>query len=193
MATAAPALGFEAIDREFRPKVLRYLARLAGPQQAPDLTQVTMLRVSEHLPRFRGESSLATWIYRIATNVAIDEGRRRSGVTESLDSILDAGAEAPPALQSDSAESCAARAEMSACVREFAGRLPAHYRAALVLTEVEGLSNAELAQALGVSVEAAKIRLHRARASLRRELSTGCTVLADERSEVACERRAVAR
>lgn len=187
----AGTLAFEAVHREFRPKVLRYLVRLAGQQDAPDLTQVTMIKVSEQLHRFRGESSLATWIHRIATNVAIDASRRRAHRADSLDALVEEGQEhgLPPALESVSAETSAARTEMNSCVREFVNRLPPHYHAVLVLSEVEGLSNAELAEVLGVSLEAAKIRLHRARASLRRELAAGCTVSADDQSDVACERR----
>lgn len=188
----SPAITFEHLHREFRPKVMRYLTKLVGPQEASDLTQVTMLKVSEHLTRFRGDSSLATWIYRIATNVAIDASRRSDPQTESLDALVE-GERAtglPPSLQSESAEHCAARTEMSACVREFVERLPARYRAVLVLSDVAGLSNAEAAEVLGVSVDAAKIRLHRARANLRHDLAGGCTVYPDGQSDLACERRA---
>jgi RNA polymerase sigma-70 factor, ECF subfamily len=192
METAS--IEFEAVHREFHPKILRYLSKMAGPQEAPDLTQIAMFKVSEHLSRFRGESSLATWIYRIATNVAIDAARRTDPQIDSLDVLLANEQEQglPSALQSESAENRAARTQMSACVREFVGRLPAHYRAVLILSDVEGLSNAEVADVLGVSLEAAKIRLHRARASLRRDLAAGCTVYTDGESEVACERRAAA-
>lgn len=189
------SITFEQVHREFRPKVMRYLTKLVGPQDAADLTQVTLLKVSEHLPGFRGDSSLATWIYRIATNVAIDATRRTDTHADSLDALLEGpgtGDPLPTALQSESAESCAARAEMSACVREFIGSLPAQYRTVLVLSDVEELSNAEIADALGVSIEAAKIRLHRARASLRRNLADGCTLYSDDRSEWACERRGAA-
>ncbi len=165
---AAPS--FEQVHREFRPRVLRYLSRLAGPQEAPDLTQVTMLKVSEHLAAFRGESSLATWVYRIATNVAIDAARASAPATESLDSLLQSCPDRSPApaLETESAEHSAQRAEMSDCVSEFVDRLPAHYRAVLLLSDVEGCSNREISQILALTVDAAKIRLHRARAALRR-------------------------
>jgi RNA polymerase sigma-70 factor (ECF subfamily) len=179
---------FEDVHREFRPKVLRYLSKLAGPQDAPDLTQIVMFKVSEHLPRFRGESSLATWIYRIATNVAIDAARGAAALADSLDSLLEDGLQGG-LPQVPSAESCAARSEMGACVREFVDRLPAHYGAVLVLSDVEGLTNAEIADVLGVSVDAAKIRLHRARASLRQDMAAGCTLYPDGQNELACARR----
>jgi RNA polymerase sigma-70 factor, ECF subfamily len=188
------APSFESLYREFRPKLLRHFARLAGAHEAADLTQVTMLKVSEHLPGFRGDASLATWIYRIATNVAMDRLRQRSPERVPLECSPadDAGDEVPAALQVDSAEAAAARNEMSACVREYVDALPEPYRAVLVLSEIEGLTNAEIARATGLSLDTVKIRLHRGRAALRERLQAGCTVQRDERNEVACDRRGAA-
>jgi len=62
---------FESIYQEFQPKLYRYLSNLVGENDAPDLTQSVLLKVSHSLEGFRGESSLATWIYRIATNTAM--------------------------------------------------------------------------------------------------------------------------
>lgn len=61
---------FDGIYREFQPRIHRYLCRLCGEADVQDLTQATFLKVSQSLDGFRGESSLATWIYRIATNTA---------------------------------------------------------------------------------------------------------------------------
>jgi len=185
---------FEAVDREFRPKLLRYLAGLVGSNEAADLTQVTMLKVSRHLAEFRGESSLATWIYRIATNVAFDRLRQREPERVSLDDAMedDAVTGVPDALQVASTETAAVRRQMSACVREFVDALPAHYRLVLVLSDIEGLTNSEIAGVAGVSLETVKIRLHRARATLRERLRAGCAIGRDDRNEVVCDRRRAA-
>jgi RNA polymerase sigma factor (sigma-70 family) len=66
----------DSIYREFQPKIYRYLSRLSGQTDATDLTQEVFLKVSQALDTFRGESSLATWIYRIATNTAYDHAAR---------------------------------------------------------------------------------------------------------------------
>jgi RNA polymerase sigma-70 factor, ECF subfamily len=194
MAQQAASLSFEAIHHEFRPKVLRYLAGFVGSDEAGDLTQITMLKVSEHLAHFRGEASLATWIYRIATNVAFDRLRQRSPEIVPLECGLDeeSAERVPPALQVDSAEAAAARLEMNGCLREFIEQLPAHERTVLLLSDIEGLSNDEIAVATGVTLATVKIRLHRGRARLRERLRSGCTVQRDERNEVACDRRRVA-
>ncbi|MBI4203532.1 MAG: hypothetical protein HY527_00780, partial [Betaproteobacteria bacterium] len=72
MATTSATLGFQAIHDRFRSRVFGYLTRLVGEAEAEDLTQAVMLKVSEGLPYFRGDSSLSTWIFRIATNAAMD-------------------------------------------------------------------------------------------------------------------------
>ncbi|UCG39563.1 MAG: sigma-70 family RNA polymerase sigma factor [bacterium] len=68
-------LEFQKIYTEFAPKLHRYFTRLTGERDAEDLTQETMVKVSQGLERFRGEASLSTWIYSIATNVARDRLR----------------------------------------------------------------------------------------------------------------------
>ncbi len=69
------ALDFHRVYDEFQPRIRRYLARLAGATEAEDLTQETFVRVHHALEGFRGDAALATWIYRIATNVATDRLR----------------------------------------------------------------------------------------------------------------------
>jgi len=68
-------LEFVTIYTEYHPKIQRYLTRLVGDYEAEDLTQEVFIRISQALPTFRGESKLSTWIYRIATNAALDRLR----------------------------------------------------------------------------------------------------------------------
>jgi RNA polymerase sigma-70 factor (ECF subfamily) len=75
---------FEEVYSEFQPKLYRYFVRLVGEREAEDLTQETMVKVNNALERFRGESSLSTWIYSIATNVARDRYRSAAHRAESL-------------------------------------------------------------------------------------------------------------
>lgn len=182
------SLDFERIHRDLRPRVLRYVARLVGEQDAQDVTQAVMLKVSEALPRFRGASSVATWVYRIARNAALDSLRRKAVEPILQPAPEDPGEDAAPSARAHSAEATAARAEASACIREFIARLPARDRAAIELSELEGFSNEEIAGRLGVSVGAVKIRLHRARARLREQLSTGCTFAREGDDDFACDR-----
>ena len=180
---AAPG-NFEQIYADYRPKVQRYLARMVGELEAEDLTQEVFMRINQALPSFRGESRLSTWIYRIATHAALD--RLRSPHYQAAD--LDFS----PARQAANGEAdlpdCNAwtgeptplvepqvyRKEMNACIQDTIRQLPEIYRTALVLSEIENLSNAEIAEVLGITLEAVKMRLHRARELIRKELFENC-------------------
>src|SRR3990170_1468520 len=180
------ALDFQHVYDEFQPRIRRYLARLAGPGEADDLSQETFARVSQALAGFRGEAALSTWIYRIATNVAFDRARSPGFQLQArtAEPAALAALGAAPTIEQD-----IARREMSECVRDYVDQLPADYRTVVVLSELEELPDREIAEVLGISLEAAKIRLHRARARLRQMLEQGCDVSRDERNELTCEPR----
>ena len=189
MATTSAALEFQAVHDRFRSRVLRYLTRLVGESEAEDLTQSVMLKVSEGLPGFRGDSSLATWIYRIATNTALDRLRRKTVQPSGAVEFDSDDADVAQVAQTPSAEITAIREEMSACIREFIERLPEHYKAVMVLSELEGFKNDEIAAILGLTLDTVKIRLHRAREKLRKALGIGCNFHRNEDGELACDRK----
>ncbi len=178
------ALEFERVYDEYHVRIRRYLVRLGGSADADDLTQETFVRVSRGLSGFRGDASLSTWIYRIATNVVHDRARRP-------DFQLHARAAEPGALSTLSTMPIVevARQEMSECVRDYVDQLPPEYRTVVVLSEFEELPDREIAAVLGISLEAAKVRLHRARARLRELLWVGCEFSRDERNQFTCEPR----
>jgi RNA polymerase sigma-70 factor (ECF subfamily) len=188
----APSVDFKSLHDQFRPRVLRYATRLVGDADAEDVTQSVMLKLSEGLSGFRGDSSISTWVYRIATNVAVDKLRHKA-----IQPLTDAGYEfdeddLPPAAQSPSVETTAIREEMSACISEFVARLPEKYKTVMVLSELEGFTNGEIAAILGLTLDTVKIRLHRAREKLRKDLEAGCNFYRDERAEFACDRKPAA-
>ena len=81
------------------------------------------------------------------------------------------------------------RQEMNGCIRDIIQTLPETYRSVIVLSELEGMSDSEIADILGLTLPAAKIRLHRARARLKKELTTACVFYRDDRHEFACDRK----
>jgi RNA polymerase sigma-70 factor, ECF subfamily len=180
------ARDFERVYDEFHARIRRYLARLGDPASADDLTQETFARVSHGLAGFRGEAALSTWIYRVATNVALDRVRSRGFQLDVRAAQPDAVAtlSTMPVIEDD-----IARREMSACVRDHIDQLPPDYRTVVVLSELEELPDREIAEVLGISLEAVKIRLHRARARLRQMLEQGCDFSRDEQNEFTCEPR----
>jgi len=80
------------------------------------------------------------------------------------------------------------RKEMSECVKEFIDRLPSDYKTVMLLSELEGFKNREIADILQVLLNTVKIRLHRARAMLKKELNDGCTFYHSEQNTLACDR-----
>jgi RNA polymerase sigma-70 factor, ECF subfamily len=187
----ASTVDFKAVHDHFRPRVLRFLTRLVGQSEAEDLTQSVMLKVHQGLPQFRGDASVSTWIYRIATNTALDKLRRRIDQPLSETELEADGKDVPPEARAASAETAAIREEMNACIRGFIERLPESYKTVMVLSELEGFKNGEIAAILEVSLDTVKIRLHRARERLRKELAAGCTLYRREDDELACDRKGV--
>jgi RNA polymerase sigma-70 factor (ECF subfamily) len=156
---------FLKIHDTYHPKILRYLTRLIGESEAEDLTQETFVKVHQGLENFKGESQVSTWIYRIATNAALDKLRSPSFQRISQTPLSDEIDEAEIAdkvvfleEQKPPVEKELIREEMNDCIRGYIERLPETYRAVLVLSEYEGLKNNEIAEILGVTLDTVKIR-----------------------------------
>jgi RNA polymerase sigma-70 factor (ECF subfamily) len=172
-------LEFPNIYEAFQPKILRYLTRLVGDADAEDLAQEVLIKVNEALPDFQGKSQLSTWIYRIATNAALDRLRSPSykRALQNCSASTEAELQDQDALTGEKTplvEPQIFRKEMSECVQGFIQKLPENYRVVLVLSEFEGLKDNEIAETLGITPGAVKIRLHRAKERLRKELIAHC-------------------
>jgi RNA polymerase sigma-70 factor (ECF subfamily) len=184
---------FRTIYASYHPRIFRYLTRLVGQSEAEDLTQEVFLRVNRGLPDFKGDAKLSTWVYRIATNVATDRIRSRSsqesrsGKAVPLDERLDEEGVDLKGDKKPSLEKQAMREEMSACVQGYINCLPENYRIPVILSEIGGLTNKEIAEALGLSMETVKIRLHRGRAKLKEILEAGCNFNRDEEDILVCD------
>ena len=177
-------LDFQEIHAEFRPKIQRYLARLVGEAEAEDLTQEVFVKVSRALASFRGESKLSTWIYRIATNTALDRLRDPTYKRIVSNELPQEGYD-PSELEVEAKEFWTGEGPPSPelqlfhkerydCYCDFIEKLPANYRAVVALSELEELAVNEIARVLGLSVDVVKIRLHRGRARLLQELRAHC-------------------
>ena len=155
------------------PGLLRFTRSLVrDPQQAEDLAQETLARALERADSFRGEASLATWLHRIAHNLAVDRARRdREVPVEDLAEEVE-GRWRDDAYTVDAAE-VVARAETRAELDDALIRLPVSYRAAVVLHDAEGLAVAEIADIAQISLPAAKQRLRRGRMMLVSALARG--------------------
>jgi RNA polymerase sigma-70 factor (ECF subfamily) len=184
-------LDFETIFKSYKPKIHRYITRLIGNSEAEDLTQEVFVKISKSLQNFNQKSKLSTWIYRIATNTAIDRLRSSSFKQAKNyipeEELIAEDKEAGTDKKVLTMDQKLIEKEMNECIRNFIYHLPENYRTVLVLSELEGLKNRELSEILGISLDTVKIRLHRARARLKKELECHCDFYHTEESQLACE------
>jgi len=161
-------------DRSYR------LARgiTGNAQDAEEVVQDVFWTVVRKIDTFRGESAFGSWLYRIVANAAYQKvrGRQSRRAELSLDDVLPLFDEqgrhgAPTADWSARAENPAVQAELRLALTSAIDELPAAYRTALLLRDVEGLSHREIGEALEMAVTNVKTRVHRARLFLRKRLA----------------------
>jgi RNA polymerase sigma-70 factor, ECF subfamily len=175
-AVAGDSGAREEIVRRYQMMVYNLAIRLTrDPDEAAVVLQETFMKVFRALPRFRSGSRLTTWIYRIATNEALQRLRaRRDHTFVDLDQI-DAEASRDLTTMAQSLEGdphqLLENRELRARLEGAIGELPPKHRTAFVLVDIEGLSLKDAAASVGVSLAAMKTDLHRARLFLRDRLA----------------------
>lgn len=175
---------------EYRPQIRRHLlAMVRDPETAEDLTQETYGRALSQLDSLRDPKAGLAWLYRIATNTALDRFRRKSPSTVPLDDVTVGAVEVAAAQERPGIsliEEALEHSEMSECVQSYLRALPDDYRVAILLHDVHGLTNPEVADLVGCSLPTAKIRVHRAHERLRNTLQGACEFHFDSRGVLVC-------
>ncbi len=162
-ARAGDPASMRRLLREAAPTVQRFATRLCpSPADAEDAQQDALFTLATQLPKYEGRAAFTTWLYTLVRSAC---GRRRRGLRNQPHSPPEALDDAEALDRSP--EEAAAAEELRALVGRALDGMPADYRAVILLRDVEGLPAAEAAEALGLSVEALKSRLHRARRALR--------------------------
>jgi RNA polymerase sigma-70 factor (ECF subfamily) len=169
----APSLALpsaEQVYHDYAPRVYRMARRMVRSDvDAEDVTQDVLLQVVRKLPSFRGESALPTWLHRITVNAALSHRRKRAVREERrARTLVDHLREQEGGIRPE--EQLLGRETRQLIERAIAS-LPPTYRTVLVLADVEGLPNAAIGERLGLSLPAAKSRLHRARLLMRDALA----------------------
>ena len=167
---------FAQIVEQYSATVYNLALRLMkDPHEAEEVLQETFISAFRALPKFEGRSQLSTWLYRIGYNAALMRLRKRRVATESLDApvVTEAGNLLPRELVDwgSAPHDLLLRQELRAVLMAALDTLPESLRSIFVLRDIEGLSTAEAAEALGITETNAKVRLHRARLALREKLS----------------------
>lgn len=163
------------VDRH-KDQMVNYLTRLTGERErAEDIAQETFVRFYSNRNRYRNEGTLVAYLFRIATNLVRSEERRKKR-WRLLSPMFSRGGKSPDGVHTtldpgrpDPAQQTLSR-EVEQRVTAAIARLPLHFRAPLVLREIEGLSYREVSEVLDLHEGTVKSRLHRARELLREQL-----------------------
>jgi RNA polymerase sigma-70 factor (ECF subfamily) len=174
LAQGGDSAAFDELVRRYTNVVYRILHKiLRHEQDTEDALQDTFVSAYRALPRFRRDARFSTWLYRIATNAALMKARARRTNLVSLDSPTDdPDAQSAWELPDFSArpEDDLLTSETRHIMEEAIQALPPEQRAAFVLHDIEDLSSAQTAEAMGITVSAVNSRLHRARVQLRNRI-----------------------
>lgn len=162
---------FEELMQSHESRIYAIALRMMGNREdAQDCAQEAMVRIYRAMCSFKGQSALATWIYRITMNTCLDELRRRKArKVTSLDSLVDTGWS--PTDTGDTPEEHGLRVEKQNALNQAIQSLPDDMRAAIILRDVKGYSYDEIASILDANVGTIKSRISRGREKLREILS----------------------
>lgn len=189
------SLNITELYNAYSSKLIFYLTRLVGKSEAEDLMHETFIKVFNSIDTFKGNSQISTWIYKIATNTAVDKlksagYRRQKYETASIDYIEPLKSNFRQDTDEEfNIEYNFFKQEMNQCISDFIDRLPDNYRTIFLLREYENFTIEEISEVIGVSFDNVKIRLHRARKKLQELLMNNCQFYYDEYSKLCCDRK----
>lgn len=174
---AGDASAFEQLVRQQTPVLLRVARRfMKSEDDARDAVQDAFVAAFKSIRNFGANAQLSTWLHRIVINACLmrlrtQRRRREEDLEDYLPRFRDDGHQVTPSQQwNETAETILERTELVGIVRAEIDQLPDTYREVLLLRDIEELSTEETAAMLGITGNAVKIRLHRARQALRTRL-----------------------
>jgi RNA polymerase sigma-70 factor (ECF subfamily) len=168
------AAALEALLVRYQPHLFRFGLRMCGNvEDASDVAQESLISMARAIRDFRGDSSVSSWLYTIARRFCIKTRRRSKFAPTQVESLDAPGVEADVHLidTAPGPERTAANRELGAALVRAIDTLEPPQREVLLLRDVEGLSAPDVARVLGISVDAVKSRLHRARVEVREKLA----------------------
>jgi RNA polymerase sigma-70 factor (ECF subfamily) len=173
--------------KELEQRLRPYLARrVVSAADIDDLLQDIFVRLHQGLADLRDDERFGGWVYRVAHSAVVDHARKRARTLDA-GAADDVAANKVPDVREDPVQS-----DLGECVALFVSRLPSPYRAAITLTELEGLTQREAAEMLGISLSGLKSRVQRGREKIRHMFEECCEISVDCRGRVIeCEPRAL--
>jgi RNA polymerase sigma-70 factor (ECF subfamily) len=171
-AQAGASGAYSELVRRYQDRIFTVISGMVpGREDALDLTQETFLKAYTALGRFRHDAAFYTWLYQIAVHLCIDHNRKRKRSLDPLpldrDLLLDLGVEPQDTSPSGNPERAAINVHLRAAIHTALQRLPEQFRTAVVLHDIEGLSQEEIAAIMDCPLGTAKSRIQRGRLQLR--------------------------
>ncbi len=174
---------YRELEARLRPFVAR---RVSAPSEVDDVMQDVFLRMQRSLAKLRDEERFGPWVYQIARSAIAEQRRTRARHPFAVTAAVEGSAESVEAGDDGAVERVVA-----SYMAPFVAMLPTPYREALTLTELEGVTQKEAAEMMGVALSGMKSRVQRGREKLRGLLENCCEIALDARGRViACEPRA---
>lgn len=162
---------YEIIMRRYNQRLYRVvISILRDANETEDVMQDAYVRAFEHLSQFEGRAAFSTWLTRIAVYEALARVRKRERIQLFGNELGEGEIPVSPASAALNPEETVSKAELNHMLEEAVLRLPEQYRTVLVMRDVEEMSTSETAAALSLSEENVKVRLHRGRAMVRRDM-----------------------
>lgn len=172
---AGSSEAIEKLVERYENRLFRFGLRMCGHQQdAEDIAQETFLSAFRHLDRFRQETPLKNWLFKIAARACFRRRRKKKGEPEreiSIESLKENNGDYVIPDFSETPDESVIRNELKAVIDGAVRELPSKYRMVFNLRDIEGFSTEETAGIVGISEQLVKTRLHRARLFLRNKIS----------------------
>ncbi len=174
---------FSEIYEEYSDPVKRFIWSMTRDEwAAEDVLQETFLKVQRKLDTLKDQAKIKSWIFSIARNQCLDYFRKKSSIPQPTAEVIEESANVEPSPIQIQLE----RQEMSRCVQDKMALLPETHHTVLVLFDTMEFSHQEVADILEISPGAAKVRLHRARAAMKKILDAECDFEHDQRNVFVC-------
>jgi RNA polymerase sigma-70 factor (ECF subfamily) len=157
----------EALYHRYKRRVFGLVTRITGHADAEEVAQEVFVRIFRGLAKFRGDSQLGTWVYRLAVNAALSHATRRPRIVDAGGGTTGSGEDRDPLADLAAPEQPDRDPRLAHKLESALAALPAGYRAVIVLHDVEGLSHEEIAEILGCRIGTSKSQLHKARGRMR--------------------------
>ena len=168
----------------FEARLRRYVRRRLDPASVDDAVGDILLRLARNQSELGAARNPLAWAMRVAANVVTDHHRRRAAEQRALSAVeLEEDVQPPPERRNTVAS------EFARCLIPFIHELPERYRDALLLVEIEGLTQAEAAARVGISISGMKSRVQRGREKLKTALLRCCAIELDSRGGLIDYRR----